>query len=215
MKIACLILASCFPVTLVAQGIPEGFVDITPGPNLKGWHISQTNHHGATTAWKVEQGVVSGTQDRKDHGGIILTDKKYKDFEVYLELKPDFGCDGGLFLRASEKGEAYQVMLDYLPGGAIGGIYGERLQGVRGARADWEKHWKKDDWNALRARIEGSTPHIQVWLNGAQITDWTDTANHAAGGAEDGMISVQVHGGNRCEPGKYQRFRNIGVKELR
>jgi hypothetical protein len=201
---------------LMAQGIPEGFVDITPGPGLKGWHISQTNHHGTTQAWKVEQGVVSGTQDRKDHGGIILTDRKYKDFEVYLELNPDFGCDGGLFLRASEKGEAYQVMIDYLQGGSIGGIYGERLQGVKGSgRSDWEKHWKKGEWNSLRARMEGSIPHVQVWLNGVQITDWKDTANHAAEGAEEGMIAVQVHGGSRCEPGKFHRFRNIGVKELR
>jgi hypothetical protein len=28
------------------------------------------------------------------------------------------------------------------------------------------------------------------------------------------MIAVQVHGGNRCKPGLFHRFRNIGVKEL-
>ena len=53
-----------------------------------------------------------------------------------------------------------------------------------------------------------------VWMNGDQITDWKDTANHAAGGATDGMIAVQVHGDGRCKPGLYHRFRNIGVKEL-
>src|SRR5689334_16272519 len=98
-------------VALVAQ-IPAGFTNISAGPDLKGWHVSQVNHHG-NTPWKVENGVLLATQDKKDNGGIVLTDKKYKNFEVYLELNPDFGCDGGLFLRASEKGEAYQVMLDY------------------------------------------------------------------------------------------------------
>jgi hypothetical protein len=207
----CLIL--CGAAALLAQ-IPAGFTNISAGPKLEGWHQSQVNHHG-NTPWKVENGVLQATQDKKDNGGIILTDKKYKNFEVSLELNPDFGCDGGLFLRSSEKGEAYQIMLDYLPGGSMGGVYGERLQGVRGAPVrDWEKHWKKGEWNSIRARIEGVVPHIQVWMNGTQVLDWTDAENHLANGAEDGMIAVQVHGGARCSPGLYHRFRNIAVKEL-
>ena len=147
-----------------------------------------------------------------------LTVNRYGDFEISLEIKPVFGCDGGLFLRSNENGQAYQVMLDYLEGGAVGGVYGERLEGVQagqGATADWHKAWKNDDWNHLRARIEGEIPHIQVWLNGTKITDFQDTANHAAGGARDGMIAVQVHGGTpRWKEGGFQRFRNIAVKRL-
>jgi 3-keto-disaccharide hydrolase len=189
--------------------------NITPGPELKGWHISQVNHHGNSTAWKVQDGTVSGTQDRADNGGIILTDARYKDFELTLELNPDFGCDSGLFLRSNEKGEAYQVMLDYLEGGNMGGIYGEGIKGVKGAPADWQSHWKKDGWNTLRVRMEGAAPHIQVWMNGDRITDWTDTENHAIDGATEGMIALQVHGGKRCEPGKFHRFRNVRIRELR
>jgi hypothetical protein len=212
-RIAFVLLALCPAAFLSAQGIPAGFTNITPGPNLKGWHISQVNHHG-NTPWKMENGVLSATQDRNDNGGIVLTDARYKNYEVYLEMNPDFGCDSGLFLRSTEKGEAYQVMLDYLQGGNMGGVYGEAIQGVRGKTADWQSHWKKGEWNSIRARIEGSVPHIQVWMNGNQVTDWTDTANHLPAGAEDGMIAVQVHMGNRCAPGLYQRFRNIGIKVL-
>ena len=197
-----------------AQGIPSGFTKISAGPNLQGWHVSQVNHHG-NTPWKVENDVLSATQDKKDNGGIVLTDKKFKNFEVYLEMNPDYGCDSGLFLRSTEKGEAYQVTLDYLPGGSMGAVYGERLQDVKGGGAkEWEKHWKKGEWNSIRARIEGATPHIQVWMNGALITDWTDTANHLPENAIDGMIAVQVHGGGRCAPGLYHRYRNVAVKEL-
>ena len=199
---------------VLLAAVPAGFTDITPGPGLKGWHISQVNHHGNSTAWKVENGVLSGTQDRKGNGGIVLTDGRYKDFEIYFEMKPDFGCDSGLFLRSNEKGEAYQVMLDYLPEGNMGGVYGEGIEGVKGYMADWKSHWKDGDWNSIRARIEGSAPHIQVWMNGERITDWTDTANHLKDGAPDGMIALQVHGGSRCTPDKSHRFRNIGIKVL-
>jgi lysophospholipase L1-like esterase len=190
------------------------FKAVFNGTDLSGWHISQVNHHGKTQGWKVEDGAITGTQDKPGHGGILLTDKKYKNFEVQMELRPDYGCDSGLFLRASEKGEAYQVLLDYLDGGSLAGIYGERLKDVKGFQANWEPVWKRTDWNHIRARIEGDVPHIQVWLNGVKVTDWTDTANHLPDGATEGMVAVQVHAGNRWIPGAKHRFRNISIREL-
>jgi len=208
---------------LPAADIPQGFKKIFNGKNTKGWHISEVNHHGNTKAWSVKDGILMVTQDPPGNGGILLTDKKYKNFEVSIEVKPDWGCDGGLFLRANEKGQAYQVMLDYLEGGVMGGIYGERLENVKADNTkarEWQKSWKKDDWNHFRARIEGDVPHIQVWLNGTQIVDWTDTANHLADGATNGMIAVQAHRSNpeqknsRWIPNGFHRFRYIAVKEL-
>ncbi|OHE77734.1 MAG: hypothetical protein A2107_15100 [Verrucomicrobia bacterium GWF2_62_7] len=215
-----LILLSALP--LMAADIPAGFKQIFNGDNIKGWHISQVNHHGNTQAWAVKDKVLSVTQDKPGNGGILLTDKKYKNFEVSLEINPDFGCDGGFFLRSNEKGQGYQVMIDYLERGMVGGIYGEGLKDVKAdntkARAEWQKLWKKGEWNHLRARIEGDVPHIQVWMNGTQIVDWTDVANHLVDGATDGMIAVQAHFSNEKTPrwvaGGFHRFRNIAVKEL-
>jgi lysophospholipase L1-like esterase len=192
----------------------SSFKPLFNGSDLSGWHISKTNHHGLTHGWAVENATITGTQDKPGHGGILLTDRTFRTFEVSLEINPDFGCDGGLFLRSSEKGEAYQVLLDNLDGGAIGGIYGERLKGVETFVPKWQKWYKRGAWNHLRARIEGDVPHIQVWLNGIRITDWTDNANHAAAGATSGMIAVQVHAGNRWIPGGKHRFRNLMVREL-
>jgi hypothetical protein len=195
--------------------IPEGFTPIFNGSNIAGWHVSLTNHHGRTKDWRIIDGALTGTQDEPGNGGILLTDERYKDFELYLELNPDYGCDSGVFLRSNDNGQAYQVMLDYLDGGNIGGVYGERLEGVAAVRSEsWEKVWRKGDWNALRIRMEGQIPDITVWLNGTKITDFTDSGNHAAGGAGDGMIAVQVHGGDRWKAGGYHRFRNIAVKRL-
>jgi hypothetical protein len=151
-----------------------------------------------------------------------------------MEIKPDWGCDGGLFFRSNEAGAGYQVMLDYLPGGTmVAGVYGERLTGVsmnprgwdqmsqeqrmavRTARNEaWQRAWKREEWNAVRARIQGNPPRITTWLNGEMMFDGTDTENHAADGAEDGFIAIQMHGGTRWRPGGYWRWRVIAVKEL-
>ena len=214
--------------------IPVGFTSIFNGKDLTGWHISRTNHHGTTPDFHVMAGgILVATQNPLGGGGVLLTDKRYRNFEVYIEAKPDFGCDSGLFLHTNEAGAAYQVMLDYLPGGNMGGVYGEAIQGVsmsppgwnemsleaRQAYTNqrneaWQKAWKREQWNAVRARITGNPPHITTWINEEIIADWTDTANHAADGAVDGCIGLQVHGGTRWRPGHFWRWRVVAVKEL-
>jgi 3-keto-disaccharide hydrolase len=221
--------------------IPEGFTPIFNGKDLTGWHVSRTNHHGTMPDFRVVQGVIAGTQNPAGEGGILLTDRTYRNFEVFMEVKADWGCDSGLFLRSTEAGQAYQVTMDYLPDGAIGGIYGEELQGVGAGRAGgggrattqpganaprpeapWTRVWRREEWNTIRARIEGDVPHITVWVNGEQVTDFTDTANHSIGGATEGMIAIQVHrnGVNngtpymRWVPGGFWRWRTIAVKPL-
>ena len=195
--------------------MPDGFRSIFNGSNLAGWHMSLTSHHGDTKEWRVFEGALVGKQDREGNGGILLTDESFGNFEIYVEVNPDFGCDGGLFLRSSQSGQAYQVMLDYLDGGNVGGVFGERLAGVRMTESeDWKKAWKEGDWNAVRARIRGDVPRIEVWLNDVQVVDFQDTANHLPNGAVTGSVAVQVHGGDRCRPGLEHRFRNIGVRTL-
>jgi hypothetical protein len=214
--------------------VPDGFTPIFNGTDLTGWHVSRTNHHGTTPDYRVVHGVIVGTQQPRGKGGILLTDRKYRNVEVYMEVKPDWGCDSGLFFRSSEAGEAYQVTLDYLAGGMMGGIYGERLKDVvwgpmpatpgerealtRKRMETWQRAWRREDWNAVRARIEGAVPHITVWINGQLVTDWTDTANHAVGGAEDGMLAIQMHYTDEKTPrwvdAGFWRWRIIAVKEL-
>lgn len=205
------------------MSVPAGFTPIFNGKDLTGWHVSKTNHHGITPDYHVMHGMIVGTQQPLGGGGILLTDRKYKNVEVYLEVKPDWGCDSGLFLRSDEAGNAYQVTLDYLTGGTLGGMYGEGLDGVKDANATpkfdaaklWEKAWKREDWNRVRARIEGDVPHVQAWINDEQVLDFTDTANHAAGRITEGPIAIQIHGGpDRWVPGGFWRWRVIAVKEL-
>src|SRR5262245_64520888 len=67
---------------------------------------------------------------------MLVTDKKYKNFELTLEAKPDWGCDSGIFFRATESGAAYQITMDYLGtgNGNLGRMIGEGGIAVGGGR---------------------------------------------------------------------------------
>ena len=119
-----------------APKVPDGFTAIFNGKNLTGWHPSRTNHHGITPEFRVLDGVIVGTQSPNGEGGILLTDKSYRNFELYMEVKPDYGCDSGIFFRSTEAGHAYQITMDYLPGGSMGSLITEAIANpARGGNA--------------------------------------------------------------------------------
>lgn len=201
---------------------------------------AQTGHSGASGnktggRWVVEKSAITGTQDPPGNGGIVLTDKQYGDFEVALEMNNDYGPDSGLFLRSNDKGQAYQAMIDYHAGGNLMGVYGEGLSGGISVRnfdlletpdkikilpdalypapftaEEWPKLWKHGQWNELRARIEGNPPHLQTWINGKKIMDFTDKEKRHP---DTGSIALQVHGGGDFTK-QFVRYRKIRVKEL-
>ena len=101
------------------------FERLDNGVDFTGWQRSTTNHHGPGTGWTVEGGAMTGRQTAGQQGGIMMTNKMYKDVEVVLEVKIDWGCDSGIFFRTTAGDRAYQVNVDHLTGGGIGTIYGE------------------------------------------------------------------------------------------
>jgi hypothetical protein len=114
------------------HAVPAGFVPIFNGHNLTGWHVSPDNHHGVTPDFRVVNGAIVGAQSPFGDGGILLTDRSYRNFELYLEVRPDYGCDSGIFFRSTESGHAYQITMDYLPGGSMGRLITETINGVGG-----------------------------------------------------------------------------------
>ncbi len=121
-----------FPIDIPKPKVPEGFTPIFNGQNLTGWHVSPTNHHGTTPDFHVVHGAIVGTQSPFGDGGILLTDKSYRNFDFYMEVRPDYGCDSGVFFRSTESGHAYQITMDYLPGGSMGSLITESINGVGG-----------------------------------------------------------------------------------
>ena len=212
----------------------EGFVSIFDGKTLDGWHVSSKTGHGSGGRWVVEEGAIIGSQDRPGNGGIVITDKKYGNFEVIVEMKNDYGPDSGLFLRSTERGQAYQALIDYHAGGSLMGIYGEGLSGGIHSRnfnlgekpsqispvqspfplpispEKWPEFWKHGQWNEFRARITGNPPTVTTWINGVKFLEWTDQEKRHP---DTGGIALQVHGGGDYTK-QFVRYRKVRVKEL-
>ena len=204
----------------------NGAKNIFNGKDLEGWHISRTSHQGTTGNFYVEDGAIVLKQDPYGQGGVLLSDKKYRDFELFVEVKIDSFCNGGIFLRSTESGQAYQVELA-VPGGNAD-IFGERLEiSVPGKATAISSVWKPDAWNAFRITMTGEIPRITLWVNNVQMWDVQQTKNDFTAGATEGMIGFQSHwsaqylptpGGfnmpGAWRPAAAHRFRNIRIKEL-
>jgi hypothetical protein len=110
----------------------DGYIPLFDGTTLNGWHKNpQKIGHGTGGKWEVEKGAITGQQDppNSGNGGILLTDRKFGDFELLLEMNPDWSIDSGLFLRSNDKGQCVQMMVDYHEGGNVGHLYGEGTGG--------------------------------------------------------------------------------------
>lgn len=219
---------------------PE-WISIFDGKTMKGWHISSKTGHSRASKnqtggkWEIVDGAIIGSQDIPGNGGIIITDEKYSDFEVSLEMKNDFGPDSGLFLRSTEDGKCYQAMIDYHANGNLMGVYGEGLGGKPHLRnftfqklvtdikedpapvklpfpADkWASFWKHGEWNELKARIVGNPPKVTTYIKGIKFMEYTDNEKRLP---DSGGIALQVHGGGDFTK-EFVRYRNIKVRRLK
>jgi lysophospholipase L1-like esterase len=145
---------------------------------------------------------------------ILLEGNKRKNVEVYLELS-DEEASSHLLLRLSDRGgRAFRVALDPREGGAFGRVDGAGMKEVKASKVPaWQEHWKKGEWNSVRARIEGDRAKVSVWLNGIKITDWTDAAGAAPDDDSDGWGLTAIELPAAAE--KVPRFRNVAVRQLR
>lgn len=210
-----------------ATQVPAGFTPIFNGRDLTGWHPSRTSHQGSTPSAQVVNGAIELRPYPYGQGGILLTNRKYRNFELYVEVKTDWGTNGGIFLRSAESGIAYQVELVGDGVGATGDLLGERMQvSVPGRATGLAAIWKQGDWNAFRIRMEGEVPHLTLWVNGVQMWDVTQTQNDFPAGMTEGYIGLQTHwsatytplpdraSGGGWQPDAAHSFRNIAIKEL-
>ncbi|GEM_PF-4054343 len=226
----------------------EGWLTIFDGTQAsaeKYWWISNASHGdgghwwvaddpAAVTAGKLPAGrkVIWSDQNPGGNGGLLYTQRRYKDFEVRISIFPGWMNDGGLFLRSNGKGQAWQVMIDYIAGKTIGGMWPEGLSGpsqdfislasetkvdarlAKWNMADWPKIWDPDGFNTIQARVQNDPSHITAFITDSlhPVTDYQTTVQSVITG--DGYIGLQIHAGVESWKGGPSRYQWIRVREL-
>jgi hypothetical protein len=170
------------------------WITLFDGKSLAGWHKNpQKIGHGTGGHWSVEPGgVLAGEQEPpgSGNGGILLTDRKFGDFELSIDLKPSWGVDSGVFLRCTDEGQCIQMMVDYYDGGNVGQFYGEATGGW-GARTFSLKGEVENDKLVRLSTVDHHAPQEvglvdactpEEWLEAWKIDDWNTAVVRVEGG---------------------------------
>ncbi len=225
------------PVSASCVAQKAGFQPLFDGKSTRGWHWSRSTFHGQNARASVKSCVLVLERNPFGQGGLFFTDRKYRNFELYLEAKPDSYDNGGIFLRSTEGGSAYQIELAP-PSGVTGMLIPENIgfgaptfTGAEPNFMDFSKPreidrlWKNGEWNSIRVRITDDAPHVTVWINDVLLYELQMPANDKIAGETTGHIGLQLHMARGIPEGSHpgtlggladfkQRFRNILIKEL-
>ncbi len=189
---------------------PLGLSPLFNGKDLTGWKNHPESKSTFTVTDKAEIHVTSTGR------GVLESEQQFADFVLQMEAishAPEL--NSGLFIRSipGEFSNGYESQIhngvkdgdrkqpkDY----GTGGIY-RRIPARLVVPND--KEW-------FHKTIVADGPHISVWVNGYQVTDWTD----------DRKPDKNPRNGLRTEPGTLQlqghdpttdlSFRNIEAREL-
>jgi len=158
-----------------------------------------------------------GWMNVKNGRGMLETQGQYADFTLQLEVFSNGkALNSGIFFRsmpgATEmNGYECQIQNGYLDGDrtkpqdcGTGGFF--RRQNARKVVAD--------DFTWLHLTLHADDKHMAAWVNGYQVSDWTDTRtpdeNPRRGlRLEPGTIIIQGH-----DPTTDLSFRNLRIAEL-
>ncbi len=102
------------------------WTSLSNNKDISGWHLQkEKGQHGTGGKWGVtKDGIFFGEQSPpgSGNGGLLLTDEKFGEFEFEVSLRPDWGPCSGIFLRANERGEGWQIYVDHHDHGNVGHV---------------------------------------------------------------------------------------------
>ena len=195
-------------LTLAASADPVPLFD---GKTFTGWE-GDTN-----TVWRIEDGaLVAGSLTAKqEKNNFLATTKTYGDFELTLKWKlegTEGFVNGGVQFRTERIPNHHEVsgyQAD-LGKGYDGALYDESRRKKMLAQPTPEVLAQAQkpvgEWNDYRIRAEGK--RIQIWLNGIQTVDYTETEPNIA---TSGIIAVQIHGNATS----IVRYKDLIIDELK
>ena len=190
---------------------PLGVTPIFNGKDLAGWK----DHPDSKSTFKVtEAGELNVTSTGK---GSLESEGQYGDFILQLEcISHAKNLNSGIFFRC-------------IPGEMMNGYESQIHNGIKNGdrtkpvdcgtggifrRIDARLVVPNDKEWFHKTLIAGG-PHIAVWVNGYQVTDWTDDRqphNNPRNGlrVEPGTLQIQGH-----DPTTNLSFRNIRARDLK
>lgn len=178
------------------------------GKSLKGWSVQEKE----AWMWTVKDGaIVGGSLEKKvPHNTFITTEKRYKDFELTLQVKVvGKKPNAGIQIR-SERIKDHHEMIGYqadVGPGWWGKLYDESRR--RKVMGDWVSkeaaQAAKEGWNDYKIRCEGK--RIRLWINDILTCDYTEQDESIS---LEGYIALQAHSGPPFEAS----YRKVVIKEL-
>src|ERR1035437_7450797 len=191
---------------------PEGWVDILPPADLKGWYrvpVPPTGKLGREQ-WHVDAEKKVLICDGDGGHDMLLCEKEFGDavfhFEFcYTKIEGKTGYNSGAYVRNSKDGAIWHQA--QFGDGKDGYLFGQTIG------ADGKKNWfnlsksiqetrvkPAGEWNTFEIAARGKT--LTLWVNGAVTCKFENC------GLEQGQLGLEGEG-YRIE------FRNLKVKELR
>ena len=209
------------------QETKADWISLFDGKTLKGWH--GFNQTGPIKNWAIEDGAMVCLGAAADaHGGDIVSDQAFGNFELKWEWKISKGGNSGVMYHVLEDkkykapyetGPEYQMIDD------VG--FPQKLEDWQKTGADYAMNIANDkkklkpvgEWNT--SSIVFNKGHVEHWLNGQKIVEfeawsdkwkkeraegkWKDYPDY--GIAKSGLIALQDHGNKAY-------FKNILIRIL-
>lgn len=189
-------------------------VKLFDGQSLKGWHAF--NKTGEIKNWAIEDGAMVCLGAAADaHGGDIVSDNEYENFEMSWEWKMTTGGNSGVMYHVIES-PAYQAPYETGPEYQMIDDIGfhEKLEDWQKSGSDYAMYTTNDkkklkavgEWNS--SKIVFDNGQVEHWLNGEKVVEfrawddawkkkkeegkWKTYPNY--GIAKKGRIALQDHG---------------------
>jgi hypothetical protein len=208
------------PIELV-EGLAVGKLAIRPldlenklnGKDMTGW---TTLHHPRIAEdkrpkWSVSDGVVRAVGGP----GAIELQERFADFVLQIEARTAKMANGGVFVRA-DPGSFMNGYEAQVYNGCYDGDPAKPCRYSTGAIDDRQlaRRLVSRDREWFTMTVVANGPHLATWVNGYQMTDWTDTrpkdSNPRKGlRLEAGTIQLQAH-----DPETDVEFRNVRIVEI-
>ncbi len=202
----------CFAPLLFTLGtaLAADPVPLFDGKSFAGWEGN------TDMVWRIEDGAfTAGSLDKKqEKNDFLATKKEFADFDLSLKWKlegTEGFVNGGVQFRSKRIPDHHEVsgFQADLGAGFDGALYDESRRNKVLARPSMEVLEKArkplGEWNEYRIRAQGQ--RIQIWLNGLQTVDYTETDESIA---KKGIVAVQIHGNATS----IVRYKEIAIQEL-